>query len=162
MEKSDNRRKADALRLASESRSTQAPVRVLTIDPKLRYKWQQDLLPTLPADPSEAVEVRQLRAANQRLVQGLELLKSQRHLQGPAHLVSRYRSIDQQQASYSMRLLCQVLDVTPSRYDAWGVRVAKVPMPVALITAGVGPVQTFTYHKQRYGTRRLIFNKTQS
>jgi transposase len=89
MEKFDNRRKADALCLASASRSTQAPVRALPIDPKLRYKWQQDLLPALPADPSEAVEIRPLRAANQRVVKGLEILKSQRHPQCPVHLVSR-------------------------------------------------------------------------
>jgi transposase len=81
MEKPDKRRKydaafkAEALRLTSESPSTQAAVRALNIDPKLLCKWQQDTLPTLPAGPSEATEVRQLRAANKHLVQELEIKK---------------------------------------------------------------------------------------
>jgi len=81
MEKPDKRRKydaafkAEALRMASESRSTQAAARALNLNPKLLYKWQQDALPTLPADPSEAAEVRQLRATNKRLAQELEILK---------------------------------------------------------------------------------------
>lgn len=81
MEKPDKRRKydaafkAEALRMASESRSTQAAARALNLNPKLLYKWQQEALPALPANPSEATEVRQLRAANKRLAQELEILK---------------------------------------------------------------------------------------
>jgi len=81
MEKPDKRRKydaafkAEALRMAHESRSTQAAARALNLNPKLLYKWQQDALPALPADPNEAAEVRQLRAANKRLAQELEILK---------------------------------------------------------------------------------------
>lgn len=81
MEKPDKRRKydvafkAEALRVASESRSTQAAAHALNLNPKLRYKWQQEALPTLPSDPVEAAEVRQLRAANKRLAQELEILK---------------------------------------------------------------------------------------
>ena len=81
MEKPDKRRKydaafkAEALRMASESRSTQAAARALNLNPKLLYKWQQEGLPALPADPNEAAEVRQLRAANKRLAQELEILK---------------------------------------------------------------------------------------
>jgi transposase len=67
--------KAEALRIASESRSTQAAARALNISPKLLYKWQQEALPTLPTDPAEAAEVRQLRAANKHLAQELEILK---------------------------------------------------------------------------------------
>ncbi|QKG58763.1 transposase [Hymenobacter sp. BRD128] len=81
MEKPDKRRKydaafkAEALRMANESRSTQAAARALNLNPKLLYKWQQDALPALPSDPAEAAEVRQLRAANKRLAQELEILK---------------------------------------------------------------------------------------
>jgi transposase len=81
MEKPDKRRKydsafkAEALRMARESRSTQAAARALNLNPKLLYRWQQEALPALPADPSEAAEVRQLRAANKRLAQELEILK---------------------------------------------------------------------------------------
>ena len=67
--------RAEALRLAEQSRSTQAAARALNLNPKLLYKWQQEVLPALPADPNEAVEVRQLRAANKRLAQELEILK---------------------------------------------------------------------------------------
>ena len=81
MEKPDKRRKydaafkAEALRMASESRSTQAAARALNLNPKLLYKWQQEALPALPTNPAEAAEVHQLRAANKRLGQELEISK---------------------------------------------------------------------------------------
>lgn len=79
MEKPDKRRKydaafrAEALRVVAESRSTPAAARALNLDPKLLYRWQRDTQPALPADA--AAEVRQLRAANRRLAQELEILK---------------------------------------------------------------------------------------
>ena len=39
--------RAEALRLASESRSTQAAARALNIDPKRLYKWQKEALMAL-------------------------------------------------------------------------------------------------------------------
>ncbi|MGI4741275.1 MAG: transposase [Janthinobacterium lividum] len=42
--KYDEAFKAEALRLASESRSTQAAARQLGISPKLLYRWQQTQL----------------------------------------------------------------------------------------------------------------------
>jgi transposase len=81
MDKTDKRRKydgafkAEALRLARESRSTQAAARALNIDPKRSYQWQRQAQTPLPTDPAEAAEVRQLRAANRRLEQELEMLK---------------------------------------------------------------------------------------
>lgn len=44
--------RAEALRLASESRSTLAAARALNIDPKRLYAWQKAALPPLPADPA--------------------------------------------------------------------------------------------------------------
>ena len=58
--------RAEALRLASESRSTLAAARALNIDTKWIYAWQKAAQPPLPADPAEAAEVRALRAANKR------------------------------------------------------------------------------------------------
>lgn len=86
MEKSENpdkRRKydaafrAEALRLAEQSRSTQAAARALNINPKQLYRWQQAQVvaevgsEALARDP----EMRALRAANKRLAQELEILK---------------------------------------------------------------------------------------
>jgi transposase len=67
--------RAEALRLASESRSTLAAARALNIDPKRLYAWQKAVQQPLPADPTEAAEVRALRQANKRLAQELEILK---------------------------------------------------------------------------------------
>ena len=73
--------RAEALRLASESRSTQAAARALNIDPKRLYKWQKEALTPMAAargaelDPATAAELRQLRAANRRQAQELEILK---------------------------------------------------------------------------------------
>jgi transposase len=81
MDKTDKRRKydeafkAEALRVARESCSTQASARALNIRPKLLYEWQKAAHLPLPADPAEAAEVRQLRAANRRLKQELKILK---------------------------------------------------------------------------------------
>ena len=52
--------RAEALRLASESRSTLAAARALNIDPKRLYAWQKAGQLPLPADPAEAAEVRTL------------------------------------------------------------------------------------------------------
>ena len=58
--------RAEALSLASESRSAQAAARALNIRPELLYHWQRGR--PIPADPAEAAEVRALRMANKRLV----------------------------------------------------------------------------------------------
>ncbi len=75
--KYDEAFKVEALRRASESRSTQAAARELGISPKLLYRWQQAQLVAevgsveVARDP----EVRALRAANKRLAQELDILK---------------------------------------------------------------------------------------
>jgi transposase len=77
----DNRRKYDeafkteALRLASESRSTQAATWQLGISPKLLYRWQQAQVVAKVGSVEVArdPEVRALRAANKRLAQELDI-----------------------------------------------------------------------------------------
>ena len=85
--KPNNRRKydaafrAEALRLAEQSRSTQAAARALNIDPKRLCQWQKAAQTPVAAalgaalDPDTAAELRQLRAANRRQAQELEILK---------------------------------------------------------------------------------------
>lgn len=67
--------RAEARRLASESRSTLAAARPLNINAQLLYQWQKAAQQPLPTDPAEAAEVRALRLANKRLAQELEILK---------------------------------------------------------------------------------------
>ena len=67
--------RAEALRLATESRSAQAAARALNIRSELIYQWQKAAQAPLPADPAEAAEVRALRTANKRLAQELDILK---------------------------------------------------------------------------------------
>ena len=68
---------AEALRLTSESRSTQAAARQLNITPKLLYKWQKAAQPTLESGSgeSESAAMRELRAENRRLQQERDILK---------------------------------------------------------------------------------------
>ena len=85
--KPDNRRtydaafRAEALRLAEQSRSTKAAARGLNIDPKRIYQWQKAAQTPVAAalgaalDPATAAELRQLRAANRRQAQELDILK---------------------------------------------------------------------------------------
>ena len=76
--------RAEALRLASESRSTLAAARALNINAKLLYQWQKAAQQPLPADPAEAAEVRALRASQvQTAGPGAgDFKKSHRHLFG--------------------------------------------------------------------------------
>ncbi|WP_310397187.1 transposase [Hymenobacter sp.] len=73
--------RAEALRLAEQSRSTQAAARALNIDAKLLHKWQKQALTPVAAargaelDPATAAELRQLRALARRQAQELEILK---------------------------------------------------------------------------------------
>ena len=75
--KYDEAFKAEALRLAGESRSTQAAARRLGSRPKLLYRWQQAQL--VAEVGSEEVardpEVRALRARLKRAEQELDILK---------------------------------------------------------------------------------------
>ena len=85
--KPDKRRKydaafrAEALRLAEQSRSTQAAARALNIDPKRIYHWQKAAQTPIAAalgtalDLDTAVELRQLRALARRQAQELDILK---------------------------------------------------------------------------------------
>jgi transposase len=73
--------RAEALRLAEQSRSTQAAARALNVNAKLLYKWQKEALTPVAAargadlDPATAAELRQLRALSRRQAQELEILK---------------------------------------------------------------------------------------
>ena len=67
--------RAEALRLASESRSTLPTARALNINAKRLYAWQKAVQQPLPTDPAEAAEVRALRTANKRLAQEPDILK---------------------------------------------------------------------------------------
>jgi transposase len=69
--------KTEALRLADESRSTQAAARALGINPKLLYRWQQEqvVAEVGSVEVARDPEVQALRAANKRLAQELDILK---------------------------------------------------------------------------------------
>lgn len=76
--KYDDAFRANALRLAQESRSTARAARALGITPKLLYLWQQQArAPTPGAEPvaPEMPETRQLRAHARRLEQEVGILK---------------------------------------------------------------------------------------
>jgi len=69
--------RAEALRLASESRSTQAAARQLGISPKLLYKWQKATQPVLEVGSGEggSAAMRQLRMEVRRLQQERDILQ---------------------------------------------------------------------------------------
>ena len=74
--KYDEAFKAEALRLAGESRSTQAAARQLGISPKLRHRWQQAQL-VAEAGSGEVArdpEVRALRTRLKRTERELNML----------------------------------------------------------------------------------------
>ena len=72
--KPDQRRKydaafrAEALRLAAQSRSAQAAARALNIDPQRIHQWQK-----AAQTPATAAELRQLRALARRQAQELDI-----------------------------------------------------------------------------------------
>jgi transposase len=99
--KPDKRRKydaafrAEALRLAEQSRSAQAAAWAFNIDPKRLYQWQKAAQTALaaalgvPLDPATAAELRQLRAANRRQTQELAILKKAIANKRPRRVISR-------------------------------------------------------------------------
>ena len=73
--KYDEAFKAEALRLAGESRSTQAAARQLGISPKLLYRWQQAevVAEVGSVEVARDPEVRALRARLKRAEQELDI-----------------------------------------------------------------------------------------
>ena len=73
----DDAFRAEALRLAAESRSTQAAARQLGISAKLFYKWQKAAQPVreVGSGEGESAAMRQLRAEVRRLQQERDILK---------------------------------------------------------------------------------------
>jgi len=69
--------------------------------------------------------------------------------------VSELHFIDQQRFCYSIRQLCQVLGVVPSRYYAWRHTQAAVAVGTAEPAWETEMVAVFDHHQRRYGTRRL-------
>ena len=111
--------KVEALRLAGESRSTQAATRQLGISPKLLYRWQQAqfVAEVGSADVARDPEVWALRARLARPPQAggtgaRYFKKSLGHLR-PADPVSTYRHIAQRAGQVPVRQRCQVLRVAP-------------------------------------------------
>jgi putative transposase len=65
--------------------------------------------------------------------------------------VSQLQFMDQQRGHYPVQLLCQVLQVVPSRYYAWCQRAVMKAEPAWETTM----VDVSDDHQRRYGTRRL-------
>ncbi|SMB99711.1 transposase IS3/IS911 family protein [Hymenobacter roseosalivarius DSM 11622] len=146
--------KAEALRLASESRSTQAAARQLGISPKLLYRWQQAQVVAevgsveAGARPGGPGPARPPQAGRARAGY---FKKSLGHLR-PADPVSAYQHIAQRAGQVPVRQLCQVLRVTPAAYYAWQ---RRQQVPAVEPAWQVAVREAFVYHSQRYGTRRL-------
>jgi transposase-like protein len=71
--------------MVAESRSNPVAARALNLYPKLLYKGKREVQPALSAVPVEALEERQLRAANRRLAQELKISKKAVAFFRPAH-----------------------------------------------------------------------------
>ena len=148
--------KAEALRLAGESCSTQAAARQLGISPKLLYRWQKAQL-VAEARRARDPEVRlagppEMGRAGARYFKkslGQRLLEAQVR---PSDPMSAYQYIAQRQAHVPVRQLSQVLRMAPSAYYAW--RHAG-QQPGAEPVWQVAVRKAFAHHRQRYGTRRL-------
>ena len=74
--------RAEALRLAEQSRSVAAAARALNIRAKLIYNWQKAAqtpaaVAAASLDAATAAQLRQLRATNRRQAQELAILSSQ-------------------------------------------------------------------------------------
>ena len=69
--------------------------------------------------------------------------------------MSQLQFIDQQRLHYSVQLLCQVLNIVPSRYYAW--RKGMTAGAVASVKSAweTALVEVFNAHQRRYGARRL-------
>ena len=151
--KYDEAFKAEALRLASESRSTQAAARQLGIGPELLCRWQQaQLVAEVGSEDGPRPGGARAAGPSQTGRAGARYFKkSLGHLR-PADPVSTYQHIAQRAAHVPVRQLCQALRVAPAAYHAWH-RQQGCPNPEPDWQVAVR--EAFAYHSQRYGTRRL-------
>ena len=158
--------RAEALRLAEQSRSTEAAARALNIGPKASISGKEPpkrrLLPlwarhwTRPRPPNCAVTGIGLAAGtgagDLRKSHRQQTLKA-RYL-ADAGLMSRYRFIAAERGHYPVRRLCQVLGMPPNGYYAWQAGQQPVVGPSTPMWE-TALVKAFRYPKRRYGTRRL-------
>ena len=118
-------------------------------------------------DPATAAELRQLRAANRRQAQELDILKKaiasaclKRRLSQTPDPMSCYRFVEAQRDHYPGRLLCQLLRVPASGYYAW----QKAPLRAAMRRRGLRALQpkaftprtTDSTHGLRCAPNRLL------
>ena len=118
-------------------------------------------------DPATAAELRQLRAANRRQAQELDILKKaiasaclKRRLSQTPDPMSCYRFVEAQLDHYPGRLLCQLLRVPASGYYAW----QKAPLRAAMRRRGLRALQpkaftprtTDSTHGLRCAPNRLL------
>ena len=112
--------RAEALRLASESRSALAAVRALNIDAKRSYAWQKAAHSPYPPTPQRLPKCGPCGVGRQGLAQELDILKkSHRHLLASPNPIVPLYFIDRKHVHCAVQQLCQVLDMVPSRYYAW-------------------------------------------
>ena len=111
--------RAEALRLASESRSTLAAARALNIDPQRLHAWQKAVQPPLPADPfvgrRSAGATRGQQTGDARAG---HFKKIHRHLLASPNPMIMLHLIGQQRVHRPVQQLCQVLGIVPSRCHA--------------------------------------------
>ena len=153
--------RGEALRLASEIRSIQAH------RPRPEYRPQTNLqvvkrsayprgnCPWGRTGPRHGGRVAPVAGCQPAAGAGVgNCKKSHCHLLADRHAMSRYRFIEAQCAHYSVRLLCQVLDVPASGYYAWH-QVNQQQVNEEPSAWEEALVKVFGRHHQRYGTRRL-------
>jgi hypothetical protein len=97
-------------------------------------------------------KISQLRRENDRLRRERDILKKGRDLLGSAEM--RFRLIEDHRGAWPVRVMCDALSVSPSRFSAW-LSQPESPRKIAERELLVDTRRVHARHQGRYGATRI-------
>ena len=127
----------------------------LEVGEGLIHKWKKAHLQNGDAvrSGSEVSEIAVLKKWNRELEMEIEILKKAT-LNLRARKLKRYKFIGDERKNYPLKILCRVMEVSPSGYYGWRKRLTIAPKPKRKNLAQLVK-NCYFENRRRYGVRRI-------